>query len=74
MKNQYDKKIEASEKLIRETGQARERHKLLSQEKAILRTQDAKRNLSQQKWQRQQQKLKILDKHRGIEERLNTLK
>jgi len=47
---------------------------MLRQEKDQLRFHDAQKNMERQKWQMTQQKLKILDKHTRIGERLNSLK
>ena len=57
-----------------ENDKARERDAQLRQEKDHLRLQDAQKKLEHQKWQMNQRKLKILDKHIRIGERLNSLK
>ena len=41
---------------------------MLNQEKKQLKMEDAAKNLQRQKWAMQQQKLKILEKHKIVED------
>ena len=47
---------------------------MLRQEREILRQTDAQKNLERQKWQMEQQKAKIMEKHMKMSEKLNQMK
>ena len=59
-KNERLKKIDQQ---LQKNKQEFERKIMLRQEREHLKIQDAQRNIERQKWQREQQKIKIMNKH-----------
>jgi len=47
---------------------------MLNQEKKQLKMEDAAKNLQRQKWAMQQQKLKILEKHMKMDEKVHGMR
>jgi len=70
-KNERLKKIDQQ---LQKNKQEFERKIMLRQEREHLKIQDAQRNIERQKWQREQQKIKIMNKHQMIQDRVDQLK
>ena len=68
------KKQREASKALQEFSRDRARNLAVKRERELLRTQDTKKNQELQKWQMDQQKLKILEKHMKISDNLNQKK
>lgn len=68
------KKQREASKALREYSLDRARNLAVRKEREHLRTQDTKKNQEIQKWQMDQQKMKILEKHMKISDNLNQKK